>query len=106
MFRRFLREAGLKPLPFADLDLPDTLLDGYRWSLDDDPSDDVLTPDVFGCLFDKQVNRKETGTFYTGRDVSDYIARATIIPALLDGVAARCPEFLPPDSVNDLITRN
>jgi hypothetical protein len=106
MFRRFLREAGFDPLPFPDLVGRDTFLDGFRWSLDDDPSNEALTPGVFGRLFDKHVSRKETGTFYTGRDVSDYIARATIVPSLLDAVAAHCPGFLPAESVNDLVTRN
>jgi hypothetical protein len=106
MFRRFLREAGFDPLPFPDLAGRDAFLDGFRWSLDDRPAEDALTPDVFGCLFDKHVSRKETGTYYTGRDVSNYIARATIIPALLDAVAARCPTLLLGESVNDLVTRN
>jgi hypothetical protein len=106
MFRRFLRDAGFDPLPFPDLAGRDAFLDGYRWTLDDDLSGEAITPDVFGRLFDKHVSRKETGAFYTGRDVSDYIARATIVPALLDAVAARCPDFLPAESVNDLVTRN
>ena len=57
MFRRFLQEAGFERLPSPDAALPDAFLDGYRWSLDDEPSDEALTPDVFGCLFDKHVSR-------------------------------------------------
>jgi hypothetical protein len=106
MYRRFLREAGFAPLPFPDLAGRDAFLDEFRLSLDEHSTDDALTPDVFGCLFDKHVSRKETGTFYTGRDVSDYIAAATIVPALLDAVASCCPHFLSADSVNDLVTRN
>ncbi|HEX5273502.1 MAG TPA: DNA methyltransferase, partial [Gemmataceae bacterium] len=106
MFRRFLREAGFDPLPFPDLVGRDDFLDEFRWSLDEQAADGALTPDVFGCLFDKHVSRKETGTFYTGRDVTDYIAAATIVPALLDAVSARRPDFLFAESVNDLVTRN
>src|SRR5579885_3402186 len=106
MFRRFLREAG-----FADAPPPEDagigrFLDGYRWSLGDGPSEDALTPDVLGRLFDKHVSRKETGSYYTGRDVSEYIARGTIIPAVLDAVAVRQPGFLRRGAVNDLVTRN
>jgi hypothetical protein len=110
MFRRFLQEADFRHLPPAPPSVPDTFLDGFRWSLDDPPSEDALTPDVFGSLFDKHVSRKETGTFYTGRDVSDYIARTTIIPALFDAVSARCPKFRDgknaTSAVDDLITQN
>jgi len=110
MFRRFLQEAGFDRLPPPDDAVPDSFLDGPCWSLAEPAPDDALTPDVFGCLFDKHVSRKETGTFYTGRDVSDYIARATILPALLDAVSIRRPEFLggedPTRSVNDLVTQN
>jgi hypothetical protein len=102
MFLRFLREAGFQTAPVVDA----AFLDGYRWSLDDDRSEDALTPDVFGCLFDKHVSRRETGSYYTGRDVSDYIARATIIPAVLDAVAARCPGFLGRGVVDELVSRN
>jgi len=110
MFRRFLQEAGFRRLPPSEASVPDSFLDGFRWSLDDLSPEDALTPDVFGCLFDKHVSRKETGTFYTGRDISDTIARATIIPALLDAVSARYPEFLGGEattpSVDDRVTQN
>ncbi len=93
MFRRFLQEAGFARLPVPEKAATDSLFDEFRWSLDDPPPNDALTPDLFGCLFDKHVGQKETGTFYTGRDISDTIARSTIIPAFLDAVSARCPEF-------------
>jgi hypothetical protein len=106
MFRRFLRDAGFEGAPPAGAADGDGFLDGYRWSLRDGPSEDALTPDVFGCLFDKHVSRKETGSYYTGRDVSEYIARATIVPAVLGAIAGRAPGFLRPGSVDDLVTQN
>jgi hypothetical protein len=110
MFHHFLREAGFSQSHDADEAVASRLFAGYRCCLDDASGEDVLTPDIFGCLLDKHVSRKESGTYYTGRDVSRYIASATIVPALLDAITTRCPQLLgaavTSDRVNDLITRN
>jgi hypothetical protein len=80
-----------------------------------------LSPDVLADTFEQSVNRRQTGSYYTGRDVADYIVRATILPRLLDDMAAACPEYLGPDgsgwrllrdhpgpvrTPDDLVTRN
>ncbi len=110
MFRHFLHEAGLAEADPVQLAVAERLFNGYRCRLDDTSAADALTPDAFGCLFEKHVSRKETGTYYTGRDVSNYIAAATIVAALLDAVSARCPELLGADAspyvIDELITQN
>jgi hypothetical protein len=106
MFRRFLQDAGFDQDGVASA----PWLDGFSWRLDDSAAADALTPDVFGSLFDKHVSRRETGTYYTRRDVSEYIARATVVPAFLDTITASTPGFLGAAAgsglVDDLITRN
>ena len=60
--------------------------DAYRWHLDERPlrQDDEINPDVLGYIFEKYINQKQMGAYYTKEDITGYIARNTIIPALFD----------------------
>jgi hypothetical protein len=78
---------------YADIDLPDEaferlfdFFDSYRWHLDERPlrQDDEINPDVLGYIFEKYINQKQMGAYYTKEDITGYIARNTIIPALFD----------------------
>jgi hypothetical protein len=61
---------------------------------------DGVTPEILGTLFERHVNRKATGTYYTPDDVTAYIARTTIVPGLLERVRAECPgAFVPGGTV-------
>ncbi len=97
-------------LAHPDLDVPDEafervfdFFDAYRWHLDDRPpaAENEIRPDILGTLFEQSVNfrqeRKEKGAYYTGEDITEYIARATIIPSLLGATAERCPDSFRPD---------
>ncbi|HEY6287022.1 MAG TPA: hypothetical protein VIX20_15270, partial [Ktedonobacteraceae bacterium] len=65
-----------------------TFFDTYYWQLDDQapPSDNVITPDIFVYIFEKHINQKQMGAFYTQADISEYIAKSTIIPFLFNAV--------------------
>jgi len=65
----------------------------YQWHLDDRPlrTDNEINPDVLGYIFEKYVNQKEMGAYYTKEDITDYIGKYTIIPFLLDRVRDDCP---------------
>jgi len=76
----------------ASLHIPDdafahlfTFFDAYHWQLDE-PSfphhDNTITPDVIGSLFEKYINQRQMGAYYTSEDVTSYISRYTIIPHL------------------------
>ena len=58
----------------------------------------VLTPLVLGAVFEAAIVRKPGGVFYTDADVAYTIARATIVPALLDASG------VPGDSTDAQIT--
>jgi hypothetical protein len=66
--------------------------DRYRWRLDERPSlgQDEITPDVLGYVFEKYVNQKQMGAYYTKPDVTEYIARNTVIPFLFDAAKTGC----------------
>ena len=76
-----------------DVNIPDTafqqifrFFDQYQWDLDDRPTDsgDEINPDVLGYIFEKYVNQKQMGAYYTKEDITGYIARNTVIPGLLE----------------------
>ena len=56
----------------------------FAWSIDEyDNQPDLITPMVIGSVIEKVVNQKETGSYYTPRDTTNYIAEYSIVFALL-----------------------
>jgi SAM-dependent methyltransferase len=57
---------------------------------------DLLSSALIGALVEQAAERKQSGVYFTGADVTTYIATASIVPLLLDNLAARQPaEFAP-----------
>ncbi len=73
--------------------------DGYRWHLDERPDreDNEINPDVLGYIFEKYVNQKQMGAYYTKEDITGYIGRNTVIPSLFNSVKTECPVALGTD---------
>ena len=83
-----------------DISIPDEafervfgFFDGYRWHLDERPrrEDNEINPDVLGYIFEKYVNQKQMGAYYTKEDITGYITRNTVIPFLFDAAKKECP---------------
>ena len=81
------------------IQIPDTafvklfdFFDSYQWRLDDRPrqNDNEINPDVLGYIFEKYINQKEKGAYYTKEDITEYIGKNTIIPFLLDTARKKC----------------
>ncbi|HLH74272.1 MAG TPA: DNA methyltransferase, partial [Chloroflexota bacterium] len=66
--------------------------EAYQWHLDDRPlrADNEINPDVLGYIFEKYVNQKQMGAYYTKEDITEYIAKNTIIPFLFDAARKEC----------------
>ena len=64
----------------------------YQWHLDDRPlrNDNEINPDVLGYIFEKYINQKQMGAYYTKEDITDYISKNTIIPFLFDKARKAC----------------
>ena len=86
-----------------DISIPDSafervfdFFDGYRWHLDERPyrEDNEINPDVLGYIFEKYVNQKQMGAYYTKEDITCYISRNTVIPILFDAAKKECPRGL------------
>ena len=89
-----------------DISIPDEafkrvfdFFDGYRWHLDERPyrEDNEINPDVLGYIFEKYVNQKQMGAYYTKEDITGYISRNTAIPFLFDAARKACPVAFGPD---------
>lgn len=63
--------------------------DQYQWHLDERPlkNDKEINPDVLGYIFEKYINQKQMGAYYTKEDITEYISKNTVIPFLFDKVA-------------------
>ena len=64
------------------------LFNRYSWTLDDTPggSDNEINPDVLGYIFEKYINQKEFGAYYTRREITEYLCEQTIYKLILDAV--------------------
>ena len=67
--------------------------DAYQWHLDDRPlrNDNEINPDVLGYIFEKYINQKQMGAYYSKEDITGYISRNTVIPFLFDRAKKACP---------------
>ena len=88
IFSRFDMENPRSQIPAAAFERVFDFFDQYRWRLEDGlPRDDrEITPDVLGHILEQHVNQKQMGAYYTKGDITEYIAKNTIIPALFDAV--------------------
>ena len=81
-----------------------SFFEAYQWHLDDRPlrNDNEINPDVLGYIFEKYINQKQMGAYYTKEDITEYISKNTIIPFLLDTARENCKiAFTPINRVNN-----
>ncbi len=69
-----------------------TFFEAYRWHLDERPlrKDDEVNPDVLGYIFEKYINQKQMGAYYSKEDITGYISRNTVIPYIFDAARQDC----------------
>jgi type I restriction-modification system DNA methylase subunit len=79
----------------ADIRIPDAafenlfaLFSRYSWNLNDIPGgkDDEINPDVLGYIFEKYINQKAFGAYYTRPEITEYLCEHTIYKLILDAV--------------------
>jgi hypothetical protein len=63
-----------------------SLFERYSWNLDDTPEgkDDEINPDVLGYIFEKYINQKEFGAYYTRPEITEYLCDRTINKLVAD----------------------
>ena len=84
---------------YSEIHIPDMaferifeFFDAYQWHLDDRPlkDDNEINPDILGYIFEKYVNQKQMGAYYTKEDITQYISCNTIISHLLFQAEREC----------------
>ena len=80
-------------LKYAQISIPDVafenlfrLFDNYSWSLNDTigENDNEINPDVLGYIFEKYINQKEFGAYYTRPEITEYLCEQTVNKLILD----------------------
>jgi hypothetical protein len=66
--------------------------DQYQWHLDERPlrADNEINPDVLGYIFEKYINQKQMGAYYTKEDITEYISKSTVLPFLFEAARSKC----------------
>ena len=103
---------------WPDIAIPDAafrnllgLFSRYSWNLDDTPGgkDDEINPDVLGYIFEKYINQKAFGAYYTRTQITGYLCEQTIHKLILDKInTAAIPGVAPArhfDTIADLLMR-
>lgn len=64
------------------------LFQRYSWNLNDMPGgkDDEINPDVLGYIFEKYINQKAFGAYYTRPEITEYLCEHTIYKLILDKI--------------------
>lgn len=101
------------------LKIPDAAFDGvfavfgkFTWHLDDTPGGNAeeINPDVLGYIFEKYINQKAFGAYYTRPEITSYLADRSIHALVLERInQPAVPELHLPevkfDSVADLLAK-
>lgn len=60
----------------------------YSWNLDDTPGgrDDEINPAVLGYIFEKYINQKAFGAYYTRPEITEYLSERTLERVILDRI--------------------
>jgi len=69
------------------------LFSRYSWNLDDSPSgnDEEINPDVLGYIFEKYINQKAFGAYYTCPEITEYLCDRTINKLICDRLTSPSP---------------
>jgi hypothetical protein len=88
------------------------LFASYSWHLDDTPGGaaDEINPDVLGYIFEKYINQKAFGAYYTRPEITGYLAERSIHQLILERIhEPALPELglkeVKFDSVPDLLAK-
>jgi type I restriction-modification system DNA methylase subunit len=80
----------------------------YSWNLDDTPEgkDDEINPDVLGYIFEKYINQKAFGAYYTRPQITEYLCDRTIHKLIVDRVNdAISDKHNPFEDINELFLK-
>lgn len=105
-------------IEYKDIKIPDIafenllkLFSSYSWNLNDTIGGkaDEINPDVLGYIFEKYINQKAFGAYYTRPEITEYLCSQTIHKLVLDSInSPGHPGVFPAinfESIGELILR-
>ena len=84
------------------------LFSRYSWNLDDtsEGKDDEINPDILGYIFEKYINQKAFGAYYTKPQITEYLCDRTIHKLIVDRVnAVLTDKYQPFVDIRELIIK-
>jgi len=83
--KHLLEESGRLNIPDKAFEEVFAFLDRYRWHLDERTvaGQGEINPEVLGYIFEKYVNQKQQGAYYTKEDVTGYMVISTVVPVII-----------------------
>lgn len=83
-----IKYKGKIKIPDAAFDNLFGLFNRYSWTLDDTPggADNEMNPDVLGYIFEKYINQKAFGAYYTRTEITEYLCEQTVYKLILDEI--------------------
>jgi hypothetical protein len=90
-------DVNKQPRLGTTLRIPDRAFDGvfklfaaFSWNLDDTPGGnaDEINPDVLGYIFEKYINQKAFGAYYTRPEITNYLAERSVHKLVLERIHA------------------
>ncbi len=83
--KHLLEESGRLNIPDKAFEEVFAFLDRYRWHLDERTvaGQGEINPEVLGYIFEKYVNQKQQGAYYTKEDVTGYMVTSTVVPVII-----------------------
>jgi hypothetical protein len=92
-------------IPDAAFEQVFNVFEKYSWHLDDTPGGKAneINPDVLGYIFEKYINQKAFGAYYTRTEITEYLCDRTINKLILDRVNRISERQF--DSIGDLLVK-
>lgn len=81
------------------------LFDSFQWQIAAQSSPDTINPALLTYIFEKSINQKQMGAYYTKEDVSEYIGKNTILAYILHTLQQACEEDFQPNGPLWLLLR-
>jgi Eco57I restriction-modification methylase len=98
---------------YPDIHVPDkafenilALFQRYSWNLNDTPGglDNEISPDVLGYIFEKYINQKAFGAYYTRSEITEYLCGQTVHKLVLNAI--NTPEVAKANPIRGVKTRD
>ena len=78
-----------------------SFFENFEWALDtrltEKADGNQINPDVLGHIFEKFINQRQMGAYYTKEDITGYITQNTVIPWLFRKVKSNDKDSFAPD---------